>query len=229
MFQVMADVLPAAVAIGLSPIPVTAVVLVLVSDRSRTNGIAFAAGWLAGLLVLTGAFVLLVSGAADRGEEVRPTVAAVKLLVGLTFLVVAVRKSWRHVFADAPSEPPAWMASVATFSPPRALGLGAGLAALNPKNLAITATAAGTIAAAELTDRATVGALLVYVGLASVIVVVAVGAHLVAPRRSATALAMLQRVMSDYGSIILVVVLLVLGAQLVGSGLGGLQAWIDRS
>ena len=47
--QTIGELLPAAVAVALSPIPIVAIVLVLDSSRARRNGLAFAGGWVSGL------------------------------------------------------------------------------------------------------------------------------------------------------------------------------------
>ena len=64
--EAIGDLLPAAVGVALSPIPIVAVILMLGTPRARANGPAFAAGWVAGL-VTVGVIVLLVAGDADRG------------------------------------------------------------------------------------------------------------------------------------------------------------------
>lgn len=56
--------LPSAVGIAISPLPLIALILMLVTPNGRTNGIAFAAGWIAALGLATAALVLLGSGAS---------------------------------------------------------------------------------------------------------------------------------------------------------------------
>ena len=49
MGQAIGDLLPAAVGVAISPLPIVAVVLMLVSARGRANGPAFLIGWLVGV------------------------------------------------------------------------------------------------------------------------------------------------------------------------------------
>jgi threonine/homoserine/homoserine lactone efflux protein len=58
------DLLPSALAVALSPIPIVAVVLVLGASHARTSGPAFALGWIAGLTVVSSVVVLLLETAA---------------------------------------------------------------------------------------------------------------------------------------------------------------------
>ena len=46
------DILPQALAVALSPIPIVAVILVLGTSSARMAGPAFAAGWIVGLLAI---------------------------------------------------------------------------------------------------------------------------------------------------------------------------------
>lgn len=59
MLEVLGSVLPTAVGIAISPIPLIAVILMLMSPRPRQLGLGFLVGWLLGVLVATTAFTLL--------------------------------------------------------------------------------------------------------------------------------------------------------------------------
>ena len=63
MGEAIGQVLPLAVVVAFSPMPIVAVVLMLVSARARTNGPAFVLGWLLGVGVV-GGIILAVSGPA---------------------------------------------------------------------------------------------------------------------------------------------------------------------
>src|SRR5262249_55429696 len=52
MGDVMGEMLPSAVAITISPLPIVAVVLMLVTPRGRVNGVAFIVGWVIGLVTV---------------------------------------------------------------------------------------------------------------------------------------------------------------------------------
>src|SRR5262245_11029755 len=60
------QMLPSALGVALSPIPIAAVVLMLLTGRSRANGAAFIVGWVSGL-ALVGALVLSIAGADAIG------------------------------------------------------------------------------------------------------------------------------------------------------------------
>jgi hypothetical protein len=67
MGEAIGQMLPAAVGVAISPMPIVAVVLMLVTPRGRTNGVAFLLGWLVGV-GLAGTIALLVAGGVDATE-----------------------------------------------------------------------------------------------------------------------------------------------------------------
>src|SRR4051794_30868348 len=92
--QAIGELLPSAIGVALSPVPISAVILMLGTPRARTNGPAFAIGWVLGLVVVSG-IVLAVAGGSDEPKSgASTTVDVVKLLLGLVFLLMAV-KQWR--------------------------------------------------------------------------------------------------------------------------------------
>ena len=70
MGEAIGQILPFAVGVGLSPVPIIAVVVMLSTPRARANGPAFMLGWLAGLAVV-GTVVFLISGAVGATERAR--------------------------------------------------------------------------------------------------------------------------------------------------------------
>jgi Sap, sulfolipid-1-addressing protein len=126
-------------------------ILVLATPRGRANGLLFGVGWLAGLAIL-GAVVLALAGPAGASEGGEPAAWTgwLKLLLGVLALGLAARQ-WRGRPAPgAEPEMPGWMASIDRLKPGGALGLGAVLSSVNPKNGGLTIAAAATIAGAGL-------------------------------------------------------------------------------
>jgi len=95
MGAAIGQALPLAVGVALSPIPIIAVALMLMSPRARLNGPGFVLGWLAGLAVI-GAIVLAIAGPANASNDGKPAtwVSVLKLLLGLLLVLLAVRQ-WR--------------------------------------------------------------------------------------------------------------------------------------
>jgi threonine/homoserine/homoserine lactone efflux protein len=219
--EAIGGLLPSAVGVALSPVPIVAVILMLGTPRARTNGPAFAAGWVAGL-VTVGVIVLLVAGNADSSGDTSTAVDVVVLLFGLLLLAVAV-KQWRGRSRPGETpEMPKWMAAIDEFTAGRSLGLGVLLSGVNPKNLALTLAAAASLAQAGLSAGGDAVGLAVFVVIGSVTVAGPVLAYLFMGARAERALGEVEQFMSDHNAVIMAVVCLVLAAKLIGNGIGGL-------
>jgi hypothetical protein len=71
MGPAIGEILPLAVGVAISPIPIIAVVLMLSTPKDRGNGLAFLLGWLVGP-GLVGVIVLLVADPAGASEDSGP-------------------------------------------------------------------------------------------------------------------------------------------------------------
>ena len=218
MSDIIGYLLPSALAVALSPMPIIAVVLVLGSSRARTSGPAFAAGWVAGLLTVTIVVVLIVgAGGESHGKD--DGISWFKVAIGVLFLIMAA-KQWKKRPKDGQQpDAPAWMATVDSAPPPKAAGLGALLSGANPKNLALTLAAAASVAGTGLDSAQKIAAIAVYVVLGSVTVVGPVIFYLLDAERAARPLNAIRKFMSDNNTVIMMVILLLLGAKLLGDGL----------
>ncbi len=214
------DLLPLATAVALSPIPIIAVILMLGTPKARTNGPAFAVGWVAGLAAVS-MIVLLVSSGGDDADATSSGVDWLQLLLGLLFLVMAARQWKKRPAEGEEAVLPDWMTSVDHFTAGKSLGLGLALSGANPKNLALTAAAAASIAQAGLTGGEDVVAIAAFVVLGSLTVAGSVLYYVIAPARAAGPLASIKAFMTVHNAVIMMVVLLLLGAKLIGAGLAG--------
>jgi threonine/homoserine/homoserine lactone efflux protein len=224
MWQAIGQLLPSAIGVALSPVPIIAVILMLGTPKARANGTAFAVGWVAGLVIVSAIVLVVAKGADDPSGAPSRTADIVKLLLGLLFLNLA-RRQWKGRPKEGEEATlPKWMATIDSFTAVKSFGLGAALSGVNPKNLALTAAAAATIAQGGLSGGQSAIAVAVFVVLGSLTVVGPVVVYLVAQDASAKALAGMKTFMSDHNAVIMMVVLLVLGAKLFGDGISGLAS-----
>jgi threonine/homoserine/homoserine lactone efflux protein len=221
LIDAIGDLLPSAFAVALSPIPIVAVVLVLGAPKARAAGPAFAFGWVAGLLAVS-VIVVLILGSGDDPDGDDPGLNWLKIAIGILFLLMAAKQWTKRPKHGEEPETPSWMATIDTATPPRAALLGAALSGANPKNLALTLTAAASIAEAGLDQTDTAIAIAVFIALGSVTVAGSVLFYLVDADRAARPLAAVKQFMSDNNAVIMMLILLLLGAKLFGDGLAGL-------
>ena len=223
MGAAIGQTLSLAVGVALSPVPIIAVTLMLVTPRARSNGPAFLVGWLAGLAIV-GAVVLLVAGPANANDDGEPAtwVDVLKLVLGALVLRIALRQ-WRgrpHDGEEAPT--PKWMGAIDTFTPPKAVGAGAVLAGANPKNLLLAVAAAAAIAQTGIPGGQQAGAYAVFALIGTVGVAAPVVIYFALGDRSGPVLDRLKRWMAAHNAVIMTVLCLVIGAKLIGDGIAGL-------
>ena len=222
MGEAIGQILPLAVAVALSPIPIIAVIVMLVTPRARLNGPAFVAGCLLGLAVV-GGIVLLIAGQATASEDGEPAtwVNVLKLVLGLMLVLVAV-KQWRGRPREGEEAAmPKWMGAIEELTPPKALGAGVVLAGANPKNLILAVGAAATIAQTGLpgTEQALAYAVFALIGTLGVAVPVVI--FFVLGDRAGPILDRLKAWMAHNNAVIMAVLCLVIGAKLIGDAIAG--------
>ena len=151
MREAIGQMLPTAVGVAISPLPIVAVVLMLVTPRGRVNGPAFLLGWIVGLAIV-GVIVLSAAGGADASDDGEPAtwVSVLELLLGLAALLISARQFRGRPRAGEAPETPKWMRALDTFTPVKAIGAGALLSGLNPKNLLLAVAGATAIAQAGI-------------------------------------------------------------------------------
>lgn len=221
MGPAIGQTLPLALGIAISPVPIIAAVLMLLSPKARTTSVGFLLGWVLGIVVATTVFVLLSKFLPDDAESgSKPILGVIQLLLGAGMLFLALRQ-WRSR-PGAGDEPhmPKWMQTVDRISFVGALGLGALLAGVNPKNLLLAASAGATIGSAGVSAGEVTITVAVFTLLAACTVTVPVIGYLVASAKLAGPLDALRVWLSRENAVIMTVLLLVLGVVVIGKGIG---------
>jgi threonine/homoserine/homoserine lactone efflux protein len=224
MGQAIGQVLSLAVGVAISPVPIIAVVLMLVTPRARSNGPAFVVGWLLGLSIV-GAIVLLLApdATSDHGEPAT-WATTLKLVLGVLLVLLAL-KQWRgrpHAAEEAST--PKWMRAIDSFTAPKAFGAGAVLSGANPKNLLLAVGAAVAILQTGISGGEQAIVYAVFAVLATVGVAVPVVIYFALGDRSGAVLDRLKTWMAKNNAVIMAVLLVVIGVKLIGDAISGFSA-----
>ncbi|RMI29010.1 GAP family protein [Nocardia stercoris] len=218
MTATVSGLLPQAIGVALSPIPVVAAILMLLSANARRAGTGFALGWVAGILAATGlATAAAASGLMNSAGHPSAAASVLKTLIGLLLVVIAVRQ-WR---SRADDSQPAWMKAIDELGVAKAAGLGLVLSLLNPKNLLLCVSAGVTIGTAGLSPAAGASAITAFVLLGAASVVVPVGGYAVAANQLRGGLARLKNWLQANNHTVIAVVFLVMGSTALVKGVSG--------
>ncbi|MFD9550175.1 GAP family protein [Nocardia salmonicida] len=218
MGSVIGGLLPLAVGVAVSPIPIIAAILMILSKNAGGAAKGFAVGWVAGILVVTGVMTLLAGTLGGTESEPSTGASIVKIILGVALVVLAVIQ-WQE---RSQTEVPGWMKAIDTLTPVKALGLGALLSGVNPKNLLLCVSAGVAIGAGGLSAGGDLVAIVVFTLLASVTVLAVVVGYMLAADKLGPTLDSLREWLQLNNHAVMAIVLLIMGTVVVGKGIGGL-------
>ena len=222
MNEVVGEILPLALGVAISPIPVIAAILMLLSPKAKGTSVGFLLGWVVGIVVAVTTVTLLASALPEKDAAAsNPTAGWIKIGLGVLLLLMAV-KQWRgRPTGDVVPALPTWMRAIDTMTAVKGAGLGFVLSAVNPKNLIMAAGAGVIIGGAEagLETSAQVVSIAIFTLVAAATVAVPVIAYLVASDRMAGPLESMHQWLVKENATVMAVLLLVIGVAMIGKGL----------
>ena len=224
MGKAIGEILPYAVTAAITVSAIIGIILMLVTPKAKTNGTAFAAGYVLGF-ALVGTLVILLAGGKDYSSGSSPTKTAsiIKLVLGVLLLVAAVRQ-WRGRPREGQTPKlPKWMAAIDSFTAVKSFGLGVLLSAVNPKNLAMSLATGLAIAQAAIPTGQEAVVLIIYIVIGASTVLAPVVVYYAMADRAAAILGGWRKWLEDNNAVVTAVVLLVIAAVLIGHGIAGLS------
>jgi hypothetical protein len=214
------EILPFAVALALGPLPIIAIVLILVSDDAGTKGIGFVVGRIAGLALLVGAGMVIFSlindpGLAHRGHP-RPAVSVARIVIGVLLFALAARM-WRR--RNEPSRPSALTRRVDGLTANGSVGLGLMVSVVDPSSLSLGFLSGLDIGAARLAVPTAVVVAAAFVALSTLTITVPLVAYFAGGQAARARLVGLKGWLLSNEKTVMMVLFLVIGAMLVGRGI----------
>ncbi|MGV1005555.1 MAG: GAP family protein [Candidatus Nanopelagicales bacterium] len=219
MGTALANSLPLAVAIALSPFPVIPAILLLFTARPRVTAGSFLVGWGVGVLFAASLFAAL-SSFIETHEHPPDWASWARLVLGLLLLLYG-GKQWAG--RQGEKTMPGWMAALGQAGPSQALRYGLLLSAANPKILLLAAAGGREIGGMALPVGSTLGALVVFTAVGSLTVALPWVLYLVGGERVLEPLGRARDWLADNNAAIMAVVLAVIGLMLMQKGLSSLM------
>ena len=202
-------------AITVDPLPLTAFILILASQRGARKGAAFVFGWLVSLGIVV-AVTVLATGNNPPKQSTAPSLAAlaVKISLGVVLLVIALRRYRRLGQPKPPKKVPKWQAGVDTMSPWYAMAL-----APLTQPWGLIAAGAATVVAAKLSSWQDYLALIYFCLLASASYIVMEIYATIRPEETQNLLARIREWIDTHTDQLIIWVSLVVGCWLIGKSI----------
>jgi drug/metabolite transporter superfamily protein YnfA len=209
------DLLPLAVGMLISPLPIVAIVAIILAPRGRTAAPAYASVFIGVSLVfiIVGALTSAGSSSASPSGTAKTVSFILAIVLTLGFAALAIA-SWlsrpRH---GQPPKAPAWLAALDSVTPAKAAALGLIMAVTNTKNIPLALKGGALIGEAHLPLLAAGGLCLALVVVGSLPLIVAAS---VATSGSAAVTKALERVKTEmiaHNAIIMTVLFAILAAN----------------
>lgn len=225
MGDAIGAILPEAIGVAISPIPIIAVVLLLSTPKGTGNAFGFLFGWLLGLTAVGTAVLLLAEPTGATTDDGHATwVGWLVLGLGVLLIVLGIKKFLSRPRGGVEPPMPKWMAAIDQFSFGKSVGFGFVLSAVNPKNLALTLAAAASIATAGLSSSSSFVVLAVFVVIGTISLAIPIGIYLFAGQKAADILNDLRHWLAIHNAAIMAVLFVLIGAKIAGDGIGSLFA-----
>ena len=150
-------------AVTLDPLPLTAFLVVLSSQRGTIKGAAYVFGWLVSLAIVV-TITVLATGNNPPRPATAPSLAAlaVKIVIGVVLVMIALRHIRARGQPKPPKKPPKWQAHVDSMSPWFAMALAPTL-----QPWVLIGAGAATVVEAKLSSWESFLALFLYCVIAS--------------------------------------------------------------
>ncbi len=223
MKGVIGSILPLAIAVTISPIPIIAEILLLFTKKPVANAASYLAGFIvgvAGVLAILAAVAATINLSAGSGPSEGASI--LQMALGVLLLAAALRQFRGRPEPGEEASMPKWMNGIAGFAPGKSLIVGVGIGALNPKNIIVGVAAAVAIASASLSTGQEVGAIAVYVLVAALGVAAPLVVTLAMGEKAQKILDSWKAWLGQNNAVVMSVLFLIFAVVLIGKGIAGI-------
>jgi hypothetical protein len=218
MWQALGALLPIAVAVAFSSVPLTVTILILLSPNRGRAALPFLVGWVIGVAAVIS---LSAVGAAALSKPLRrgpdTAVVVLEIVIGAALVALAVIYLRRRAPASSTGLP-RWLSAVDSFGPLVCFAIAVVLS-LRPKGLLLGVAGGLALSAASLKADEAALLIIIYTAIATSTVVVPIVASFIAPQRMEPRLVSARDWLIVNGRILTSIMMLMIGVVILGYGL----------
>jgi len=222
MAQAIGQLLPIALAIAISSVPIMATILILLSPRRGQSAVPFLLGWVLGIATIVSLCTLFAQLIPTARSPRRPetVIGIAEILVGSALVVLAII-AWRRARRNPSTAMPKWLNTVSSFGPWSSFGVAFALN-VRPKGLLLAIAAGLALRVDDLTLGETAVAIVIYTLIGCSTVAVPIIVTLAAPKRMEPRLLSAKEWIGRNNGVITALILVMVGVVIIGTGLGHL-------
>ncbi len=209
-----------ALGVAASPLPIVAVIVILLTKRARVASIVLLVSWVVGVTLMLGISIAFAESlrVPARGTDLAWE-GVFTALLGVGLVVAGVLSRRGRLRSGSPEAPPAWVSAVDNLSPAGGAFVVFTNATTSPKNIALAITAGKLFGSPPKPIIERGSAVLLYVAIASITIALPVGLYLFGGERSVAKLEQWKRAVTANAAVVMEITLLVLGLGLAARGI----------
>jgi hypothetical protein len=221
MWHAFGALLPIAVAVAFSSVPITVTILILLSPKKNQAALPFLVGWIIGAAAVITLSALGAQVIPDLPRRIQQKMIAVlEIVIGVALIVLPLIDLRRRSRTDTAGLP-RWLSAVDSFGPLVSFAVAIVLN-FRPKGLLLGITAGLALHAAGLEVGETAALIAIYTAIATSTVVIPIVASFLAPQRVEPKLISGRDWLRDNGRMLTSLIMFMIGVVILGSGLAHL-------
>jgi MFS family permease len=215
MNALYASLIPHAIAVALSPMPIAALIFLLLSNKPKENSLGFLAGWFVALVVNVFIFAFLfgASGVPQGGDPLG--VRIFHFVLGVILIIFAFNEWKKRPKKGQKPTVPKWMKEITGFTPTKSFLIATALVTINAKNTVLDVAVGDLINNKAENIESGIVAIFVFAFIASLSILIPVVAFLLFGDRLKKTLNSLNGFFIKKSNMILFILFLILGIGIV--------------
>lgn len=218
MIDALKEALPMAIGLALSPFPLIAIIILLMTPKAKSNSLWFLLGWMLGIYFI-GFLVLMIPGLGTDQGEATIFSGSVRIVIGIFLLLLAIKTWLKRPRQGDEIVTPKLFLTIDSFGLKKSMLTGFLFSAANVKNMAFSAAGAARINQSLSADGNSFALLAVFALIGSLVLMFPALVYVVAGERIEPTFLIWKKWLIKNNKMLLVIILSFIGLILIKAGL----------
>lgn len=218
MIEALKDSLPMALGLALSPGPVVATIIILMTPKAKSNSTSLLLGWFLGIYFV-GALILILPGLETNKGQPTALSGVIRFILGLSLLILAFRLWLKRPKADDEISTPKLFLSIDKFGVGKSLLTGLFFSVANVKSFAFIASGAARIDNAIYSDKGIYMALLIFSLIGSLTIIIPIIIYFIAGNKIELTFQKWKKWLIKNNKVLLMVIIILISIIIINKGI----------